>query len=180
MSSSNPYVPGRRHLGRIALAGSAAVAAVTLFPGTRAAAQAPTLLQIVNSSRDLSHFARWVKQSGLESEFTAGVNLALFVPHDEAIERLTAAQRQRIEANRDALRVAVLAHLAEYPHQILAGGGGESDGGSGGIVRSRAGNTITIVNGGRALPRVNNFAIFVANMRAANGIAHCIDGVLTV
>ncbi|HEV7266124.1 MAG TPA: fasciclin domain-containing protein [Falsiroseomonas sp.] len=180
MSSSDLYRPDRRHLGRVAMAGSAAVAAATLFSGTRATAQTSTLLQIVERARDLSHFERWVKQAGLESEFTAAGNIALFVPHDEAIERLTAAQRQQIEGSRDSLRTAVLAHLADYPYQILAGGGGESDGGSGGTVRAKAGNTIVITNGGRALPRVNNFAIFVANMRAVNGIAHCIDGVLTV
>jgi uncharacterized surface protein with fasciclin (FAS1) repeats len=180
MPSSDITIRGRRQIGRIALAGSAAVAAATLFSTTHATAQAPTLLQIIERARDLSIFAGWVKRAGLEGELTAGSNLALFVPHDEAVERLTAAQRQRIEASRDALRNAVLTHLAEYPHQILAGGGGEGDGGSGGIVRARAGNTIVIVNGGRALPRVNSYAIFVANMRAANGIAHCIDGVLGI
>jgi uncharacterized surface protein with fasciclin (FAS1) repeats len=57
---------------------------------------------------------------------------------------------------------------------------GGSDGGLGATVRSRAGTTIVISNGARSLPRVNEFRVFVANMRAANGIAHCIDGVLAL
>jgi len=170
---------GRRTLGAAAAAGSAVIAAAALFGGRPATAQQSTLLQVLERSRDLSRFAAWVKQAGLENELAAPGNVALFVPHDEAVERLTAAQLQRIEANRDTLRRAVHAHLAEWPNQLLAGGSsGESEGGSGATIRSRAGTTIIIANGARSFPRVNEFRVYVANMRASNGIAHCIDGVL--
>lgn len=173
----------RRVLLAGGLAGGAAVATAGLFRSSPAAAQgflqAPSLLQVLERARDLSRFAAWVKQAGLEGEFAAAGDAALFVPHDEAIKRLSAQQLAAIEQNRETLTKTLRSHLAEYPYQILAGGSSsENAGGSGATIRSRAGSTIVITNSGGALPRVNNFAIFVANMRAANGIAHCIDGVL--
>jgi len=175
--------PRRRVLLATGLAGSAALAAAGLFHSRPAAAQgflqASSLLEILQHSRELTLFHGWVKQAGLERELAAPGNVALFVPHDGAIMSLTAQQLGAIEQNRETLTRTIRAHLADYPHQILAGGTDrDNSNGANEAVRSRAGSTIFISNPGGSLPRVNSFAIFVSNMRAANGIAHCIDGVL--
>jgi len=173
----------RRVLFASGLAGSAALATAGLFQSRPAAAQgfmqAPSLLELLERARELSRFAAWVKRAGLESELAAPGNVTLFVPHDAAIVRLSTQQLGAIEQNRETLARTVRAHLADYPFQILAGGSNDANnGGSGATVRSRAGSSIIVSNPGLALPSVDNFVIFVANMRAANGIAHCINGVL--
>lgn len=176
---------GRRNVLAAAMLGGTTAAAGLLTSQRRALAQilapVPTLSQILDQARDLSRFAGWAKRAGLQNEFATTGNTALFVPHNASIQRLSEQQVEAIERNTESLTSLVKAHLANYPYQILAGGSSnETAGGSGATIVSQTGTTIVVSNSGGALPRVNNFAIFVANMRASNGIAHCIDGVLGV
>jgi hypothetical protein len=92
------------------------------------------------------------------------------------VEKLSGFRLRELEMNRDAARRTIL-YITTYAKQILAGGGADSAGMIG-TIRSVTGDTLQLAFGMGSLPRVNGAPTFVANMRAANGIAHCEDGVL--
>jgi uncharacterized surface protein with fasciclin (FAS1) repeats len=165
----------RRSLGFAGLSGFALAA--TLPAGRAAQAQPGSLLDLINTARDLSHFAGLIRAAGLEEEFRRPGNFGVFIPHNAAVEKLSGFRLRELENNREVMRQTILYHVTTFTKQILAGGSSESSG-MVDTIRSVAGGTLHLTYGMGALPRINGAPIFVANMRASNGIAHCVDEVL--
>lgn len=167
----------RRGLSALALTG-AAVAAGGVLP-RRAGARAITLMQIIDAGGDMSRFAALIRRAGLEQLFTQPGPVGVFVPHNAAVERLSAHRMRRLDQDQEALRRTIRHHVTDFTQQILAGGFSDAASGSRSeMARALDGATLMITHNAGSLPRVDGAPVFVANMRASNGIAHCIDAVL--
>lgn len=170
-------VPTRRGFAAASL-GTAALAAGALRPGP-AAAQPADLMQLLESASDLTRFAAFVRRAGLEAELTRPGQIGLFVPSNTAIERLPPLQLRELEGSSEALRRTVRHHMTDFTQQITPGGMSQgASSGQSASIRTAEGGTLALSFGTGSLPHVDGVRIAVANMRAANGIAHCIDGVL--
>lgn len=175
-----PHDPAttRRGFSSLAFGAAAASAAGAMRPGA-AAAQSPTILQVIDAGADMSRFAALIRAAGLERLFTQPGPIGVFVPHNAAVERLSAHRLRQLEQDPEALRRTIRHHVTDFTRQILAGGFSDSSSGSRSeTARALDGATLTITHDAGSLPRVDGAPVFVANMRAANGMAHCIDAVL--
>jgi len=177
----------RRFLGLAALgaAGSwPALGAAGLALDTRAQAQgivqsgSLNLLEIINASRDLRQFATFVRELRMEEEFTKPGPLGVFVPHDAAFLDASPARLRIATATPEAARRLVLNHITPFTGLILPGGHANSEGGTVDNFTSAAGQGMQLMQRSGALPSVNGLRVYVANVRASNGVAHCIDGIL--
>ncbi len=169
----------RRNLG---VAAVAAATGLALAGGAQAQSIVQgsnlTLLDIINGSRDLRQFAALVRELGMQGEFTKTGPLGVFVPHDAAFLDASPARLRIVTATPDAKRRLVMNHITPFVGLILPGGNAESDGGTVDNFNSATGQSLQLTQRSGALPSINGLRVYVANVRASNGVAHCIDGIL--
>lgn len=127
----------------------------------------------------MSRFAALIRQAGLEPLFSRPGPIGVFVPHNLAIERLPVHRLHQLEQDPEGLRRTIRHHVTDFTRQILAGGFSESSPSARSeTARTPDGATLSVSHNAGSMPRVDATPIFVANMRASNGMAHCIDAVL--
>lgn len=144
-----------------------------------ASAQAMTLLDVVNVSRDLSRFAGLVKAAGVEGELTRPGQFGLFAPHNPYFESINAPAMEALTRDIPRLRRVLLRHVTTRPVSVYPGGrGGMEGGGDLELLQTLSGDSVAVWNGAGSQPRIEGRVIWVANVRASNGIAHCIDGLI--
>lgn len=165
----------RRTLG---IAASALTLAATGATPVRAQRRSfATLLDAVAASRDLSRFAALVKAAGIEDQLTRAGDFSLFAPHDPYFDSLNAPTMAALTSNTERLRHVLLTHVATRSVMVVPGGvGGGESGPDLMLLQTLSGRSISVWNGGGAVPHVEGRKIWVANLWTGNGIAHCIDG----
>lgn len=169
----------RRTLGLAASAVALAAGGSTLLRPTAASAQAMTLLDVVNVSRDLSRFAALVKAAGIEGELTRPGRFGLFAPHNPYFESINAPTMEALTRDVARLRRVLLRHVTTKPVMVYPGGrGGMEGGGDLELLQTLSGDSVAVWNGGGSQPRIEGRVIWVANVSTSNGIAHCIDGLI--
>lgn len=173
----------RRTMG--VAASAVALAAAGGVVATPAAAQLGTgqdmtLLGVLKASRDLSIFAKLVKTAGLEDELAKPGRFGFFVPHDPFFGSFEAPSMQDLTADRDRLKRLVLNHVTTAAPIVLPGGNGSEQGPELVQLTTLSGRAIGLWNGAGGVPRINGRLIYVANVPATNGVAHCIHGLITL
>jgi uncharacterized surface protein with fasciclin (FAS1) repeats len=168
----------RRTIGLAASAVALAAGGATLLRPTAAAARTMTLLDVVNVSRDLSRFAGLVKAAGLEGELSKPGQFGLFAPHNPYFESFHAPTMETLVGDLGRLRRVLLRHITTKPVMVYPGGLGSERGGDLELLRTVGGDSVAVWNGGGGQPRIEGRVIWVANVAASNGIAHCIDGLI--
>jgi uncharacterized surface protein with fasciclin (FAS1) repeats len=138
-----------------------------------------TLLDVVNVSRDLSRFGALVKAAGIEGELTKPGQFGLFAPHNPYFDSLNAPTMEALTRDVPRLRRVLLRHITTKPVSVYPGGrGGMEGGGDLELLATVGGDTVAVWNGAGGAPRIEGRLIYVANVRASNGIVHCIDGLI--
>jgi uncharacterized surface protein with fasciclin (FAS1) repeats len=167
---------GRRGLG-LAVGGIVlAMPALLAIRSSPAAAQARSALDLIKSAPAVSNFAEILKNHGLEQEFSAAGSFGFFIPVNGSIERASALQIERFRTDKEFARNVVLNHITDYD-DVISGFGGTGTSASQRI-RTKAGNTLTLVSGGSSPPTLAGYPITYTNIRASNGYCHALDGVL--
>ncbi len=172
----------RRYFGTAAVVAAAGLAAAGLSApaGAQGVVQGGSLslLDILKGSRDLRRFAALVNELGMEAEFTKPGPFGIFVPHDAAFLDASPARLRAATASTEAARRLVMNHITPFTGLILPGGNANSESGTTDSFTSAAGQPLQLMQRSGALPSVNGLRVYVANVRASNGMAHCIDGIL--
>ena len=144
----------------------------------RAAAQeGRTALELINRTPAVSYFAEFIKNQGLEEQFSTGQH-GYFIPVDAAVERIPALQVDRYRSDKELGRQTVLNHVTDFTRPI-AGWAGDNTSESF-RVKTLAGRTVTISVSGMKLPTIGGHPITYMNYRVSNGMCHAIDGVLAL
>jgi uncharacterized surface protein with fasciclin (FAS1) repeats len=168
----------RRGLGLAASGIVLAAPTLLAFRSSPAAAQTRSALDLIKSAPAVSNFAEILKNHGLEQEFNAAGSFGFFIPVNGAIQRASALQIERFRADKEYARNVVLNHITEFD-AVISGFGGTGTSASQRI-RTKAGNTLTLVTGGSSPPTFAGYPITYTNIRASNGYCHALDGVLMV
>lgn len=169
----------RRTMGLAASAVALAAGGSALLHPTAASAQTMTLLDVVKVSRDLSRFAALVTAAGIEGELTKPGQFGLFAPHNPYFESINAPSMEALTRDMPRLRRVLLRHVTTRPVSVYPGGrGGMEGGGDLELLQTLSGDSVAVWNGAGSQPRIEGRVIWVANVRASNGIAHCIDGLI--
>jgi uncharacterized surface protein with fasciclin (FAS1) repeats len=169
---------GRRGLG-LAVGGIVlATPALLALRSSPAAAQARSALDLIKSAPAVSSFVEILKNHGFEKEFSAAGSFGFFIPVNGAIQRVSALQIERFRADKEFARNVVLNHITNFGN-IINGFGGTGTSASQPI-RTKAGNTLTLVSGGSSPPTLAGYPVTYTNIRARNGYCHALDGVLMV
>lgn len=171
----------RRYFGTAAVVAAAGLA-VAGTAGAQSVVQGGSLslLDILKGSRDLRRFAALVNDLGMEAEFTRPGPFGIFVPHDAAFLDASPARLRAATATPEAARRLVMNHITPFTGLILPGGNANSESGTTDSFNSAAGQPLQLMQRSGALPSINGLRVYVANVRASNGVAHCIDGILFV
>jgi uncharacterized surface protein with fasciclin (FAS1) repeats len=136
-----------------------------------------TALELINGTPAVSHFAEFIKNLGLEEQFSTGQH-GYFIPVDAAVERIPALQVDRYRSDKELGRQTVLNHVTDFTNPITGWSGfAWSDSAR---VKTLAGRTLTIASSGMSIPRIGGYPITYMNYRVSNGMCHAIDGVLAL
>ena len=133
-----------------------------------------TALDLINRTPGVSHFAEFIKNLGLEEQFSTG-RYGYFIPVNEAVERLPALQVERYRSDKELGRQTVLNHVTDFT-QPISGWAGDAWRAST-TVKTLAGRSLTITASGMSLPRIGGHPIIYMNYRVNNGMCNAIDGV---
>jgi len=160
----------------LASAGSLAAQPAAAQTGSRSM----TLLEVLAASRDLTVFAGLVKAAELEGELGKPGRFGFFVPHDPWFGSFEAPSRQELTADRERLRRLVLNHITTEAPIVYPGGTGGMASHETIVLSTLSGRSVSLWNGVAGVPRIEGRLIYVANVPASNGIAHCIHGLITI
>jgi hypothetical protein len=136
-----------------------------------------TALDLINRTPAVSHFAEFIKNLGLEEQFSTGQH-GFFIPVNEAVERMPALQVERYRSDKELGRLTVLNHITDFT-QPISGWSGDAWRASA-PVKTLAGRTLTINASGMSIPRIAGHPITYMNYRVRNGMCNAIDGVLAL
>ncbi len=170
----------RRSMGLAASAVALAAAGGTLVSPAAAQAQGMTLLQVLKASRDLSIFAGLVKTADLEAEFSKPGRFGFFVPHDPFFGSFEAPSMQDLTSDKQRLQRLVLNHVTTVAPVVYPGGNGSENSPESMSLTTLSGRSVALWNGAGGVPRIHGRLIYVANVPASNGVAHCIHGLITL
>jgi uncharacterized surface protein with fasciclin (FAS1) repeats len=142
-----------------------------------AAQEGRTALDLINRTPAVSHFAEFIKNLGLEEQFSSGRH-GYFIPVDAAVERIPALQVERYRSDKELGRQTVLNHVTDFTQPIAGWAGFQTS--EIFRVRTLAGRNVTVNVTGLRLPTIGGHPITYMNYRASNGLCHAIDGVLAL
>src|SRR5688572_14450553 len=72
-----------------------------------------TALDLINRTPAVSYFAQFIKNQGLEEQFSTGQH-GYFIPVDAAVERIPALQVERYRTDKELGRQTVLNHVTDF------------------------------------------------------------------
>jgi uncharacterized surface protein with fasciclin (FAS1) repeats len=138
--------------------------------GTTAASAGPgSIVEVTEAAGDLSVLASLVERAGLGPTLSGEGPLTVFAPTDDAFANVDKSVLDALGADKEALTRVLSYHVAE--------GSLTAADLSSGKLPTLAGSNLTIVVDGPRV-RVNDASVTTADVEAANGVIHVIDGVL--
>jgi len=135
----------------------------------------PSILAVIDSRQEFSSFRRAVEAAGLTPTLNSKGPFTVFVPTDEAFNRLPTATEEAILKDPQASKAVVMNQMTNGT--LLYGASGDQDLSRVGFIVTNDGNRIPIIVG-RNEVKVGQARLVKANIRASNGIIHVVDEVI--
>ena len=135
----------------------------------------PSILAVIDSRQEFSSFRRAVEAAGLTPTLNSKGPFTVFVPTDEAFNRLPSATEEEILKDPLASKAVVMNQMTDGV--LLYGSSGNQDLARVGFILTNDGNRIPIIVG-RNEVKVGQARLVKANIRASNGIIHVVDEVI--
>jgi uncharacterized surface protein with fasciclin (FAS1) repeats len=135
----------------------------------------PSILAVIDSREDFSNFRRAVERASLTQTLDSKGPFTVFVPTDEAFNRLPSAEEEEILRDPQTSKAVVLNQMTDG--YLAYGASGPQDLSRVGFIVTEDGNRIPIIVGRKDL-RVGQSHLVKANIRASNGIIHVVDQVI--
>lgn len=160
--------------GMILLALVAALFSTYTPSSVNAKTRPDTVLEVLKGNKDLSQFADYIKDAGLEKNLSdKKARLTLFVPSNEAMKKMPDLVKNRISDNEGEKKKLTQFHIINGSIVFAANIKGRKA--SPGTV---SGEMLNFDGTGKTLV-VGNAQIIKQNQSARNGVIHIIDKVLT-
>lgn len=135
----------------------------------------PSIMAVLDTHSQFSDFRRAVERAGLSSTLETKGPFTVFVPTDEAFNRLPSPAEEKILANPQEAKAVVLNQMASGD-LVYGATGTKMDLARVGFIVTADGNRIPVIVSHHKV-KIGQARLVEANIPASNGIIHVVDQV---